>query len=99
MPLVGRPAFPFIGQEKSRGYNGREEGEREAEEVLQGCRAFLFFRAGPADMTGGYRDSPTPDVRPLTPPCPSSGQRAVTSRSASAGGAANQRAGQCPYRD
>ena len=33
------------------------EKKREAKEVLQGCRNFLFLCAGPADMAGDDRDS------------------------------------------
>ena len=81
------------------GYNGRKKGEREAEEVLKSHRSFLFLHVGTTDMVGGDRDSSTPSAYPLTLPCPGICQRVVTSRSAPAGGAANQRVDQRAYRE
>ena len=48
------------------GYRWEKKGKREANEVLLGRRNFLFLRAGPADMAGDDRDSPTPGACPLT---------------------------------
>ena len=71
MPLSGVPCFPFYRAREGTCYKMGEDRRREAEEVLQGHRPFLFLRTGPADTVGGDRDNSTPGACPLTMPCPS----------------------------
>ena len=56
-PLSGVPCFSFYRPRESLGYIWEKREKREAKEVFQGRRVFLFLCAGPADMAGGDRDS------------------------------------------
>ena len=48
IPSMGRPAFPFIGQEKARVTAEEKRRMRGREEVLQDHRILLLLHAGPA---------------------------------------------------
>ena len=64
-PLSGVPCFPFYRPKESRDYRWEKRGKREANEVLQERRVFLFLCAGPADMAGSARDRSTLGACPL----------------------------------
>ena len=57
MPLSGVPCFPFYRPRESMDYRWEKREKREAKEVFQGRRVFLFLCAGPTDMAGSDRDS------------------------------------------
>ena len=69
-PFSGVPYPPFYRPRGSSDYRGEKEEKLEAEKVFQMCRDFLFLHAGPTNMLGGNRDSPTLGACPLILPCP-----------------------------
>ena len=59
MPLMGCPAFPFIGQGKAWvTVEEKEERERERAKGLQDHQVLLLLHAGPTDLVdvnrGGF---------------------------------------------
>ena len=65
---MGRPTFPFIGQEKARvTMEGKEEKEKEKSSRIAG--SFFSFTRVPRDPVDVNRDSSTSRPCPLLVPC------------------------------
>jgi hypothetical protein len=63
---VGRPAFPFIGQERAMIIDGRREKNETQRNSFMDAGSSFFLCVGPTDMAGGDRDNPTPGACLLT---------------------------------